>query len=320
MGGFANAVVGGMSKLIRAAIQSPNFLTGVSGWTINKDGTAEFNNLSIRGTVAMVPIAQGTLGNLYWLDGFTHPAQIYEDVGLNALILRPPSTGNVYTKVFLWNDGAFNGRAWIFAWKDAGAGAGSVRATSAIGEHGLEVTPTDNIGGGQSTISIGRQSGIDTVKFRIGYLADVGAYYAESWTIATGSNYPNGSLQPVIGSTALALVASTSQNEYGGTPMVLATGVWTCPENGWYTLTIMLFLNLGLAAFQLILAFIDGAANRVLLTDVQTVSGDVCLSGRVWIAAGTTLTPSVFQVSGAARTVSAAAGLRSFVSITREAA
>jgi hypothetical protein len=44
-----NPVVGG-TVLRRAAIQSPNFVTGVSGWTINADGSAEFNGLVIRGT------------------------------------------------------------------------------------------------------------------------------------------------------------------------------------------------------------------------------------------------------------------------------
>jgi hypothetical protein len=43
-----NPVVGG-EVLRRAAIQSPNFVTGISGWTINQDGSAEFNNLTIRG-------------------------------------------------------------------------------------------------------------------------------------------------------------------------------------------------------------------------------------------------------------------------------
>lgn len=42
-----NPVVGG-TVLRRAAIQSPNFVTTVSGWTINQDGSAEFNNLVIR--------------------------------------------------------------------------------------------------------------------------------------------------------------------------------------------------------------------------------------------------------------------------------
>lgn len=44
-----NPVVGG-TVLRRAAIQSPNYVTGVSGWTINQDGSAEFNNLTIRGS------------------------------------------------------------------------------------------------------------------------------------------------------------------------------------------------------------------------------------------------------------------------------
>jgi hypothetical protein len=43
-----NPVVGG-TVLRRAAIQSPNHVPGVSGWTVNQDGSAEFNNLTIRG-------------------------------------------------------------------------------------------------------------------------------------------------------------------------------------------------------------------------------------------------------------------------------
>ena len=42
-------VVGG-TVLRRAAVQSPNYVSGSSGWTINADGSAEFNNLAIRGT------------------------------------------------------------------------------------------------------------------------------------------------------------------------------------------------------------------------------------------------------------------------------
>lgn len=42
-----NPVVGG-TVLRRAAIQSPNFVSGSAGWTIKQDGSAEFNNLVIR--------------------------------------------------------------------------------------------------------------------------------------------------------------------------------------------------------------------------------------------------------------------------------
>lgn len=46
---FDNPVTAG-TVLVRQAIQSPDYSAGVSGWTVNIDGSAEFNNLTIRGT------------------------------------------------------------------------------------------------------------------------------------------------------------------------------------------------------------------------------------------------------------------------------
>lgn len=48
---FANQILGGAGTLIRKMIKSPNYVPGVSGWTINKDGTVEFNNGTFRGTI-----------------------------------------------------------------------------------------------------------------------------------------------------------------------------------------------------------------------------------------------------------------------------
>jgi hypothetical protein len=47
---FTNPLVAG-NTLIREAIQSPDYVAGVSGWTINKDGTAEFNSVVVRGVL-----------------------------------------------------------------------------------------------------------------------------------------------------------------------------------------------------------------------------------------------------------------------------
>jgi hypothetical protein len=41
-------VSAGLGKLVIPQLQSPNFVTGVSGWIIRKDGSAEFNNVVIR--------------------------------------------------------------------------------------------------------------------------------------------------------------------------------------------------------------------------------------------------------------------------------
>lgn len=47
---FQNVVVAG-TKLVRDAIQSPNYVTGVSGWTVNQDGSVEFNDGVFRGSL-----------------------------------------------------------------------------------------------------------------------------------------------------------------------------------------------------------------------------------------------------------------------------
>ena len=47
---FSNPIVAG-EELIRTSIKSPGFTTGVTGWRIAADGSAEFNNLISRGYV-----------------------------------------------------------------------------------------------------------------------------------------------------------------------------------------------------------------------------------------------------------------------------
>jgi hypothetical protein len=50
-GGFSNPIVGGDGALVFPSIHSPNFVHGVSGWSINKDGSAEFQDVILPGTV-----------------------------------------------------------------------------------------------------------------------------------------------------------------------------------------------------------------------------------------------------------------------------
>lgn len=96
-GGFSNPVAAGGGALVRASMHSPNWVSGTSGWTINQDGTAEFNTLG--GTVQFnslgiffyIPIAgSGNLrfsitmadgmdpyGNLYKAGLFVNQEQIW---------------------------------------------------------------------------------------------------------------------------------------------------------------------------------------------------------------------------------------------------
>src|SRR5690606_35294898 len=61
---FQNSVVGGVT-LARRAIQSPDYDPGVSGWAVKIDGSAEFNNVVIRGGTSVggdTLMYQGTPG------------------------------------------------------------------------------------------------------------------------------------------------------------------------------------------------------------------------------------------------------------------
>lgn len=53
---FQNPIVAG-TTLVRPAIKSPNYVAGVSGWSINRSGTAEFTSLIISGsTITQITI------------------------------------------------------------------------------------------------------------------------------------------------------------------------------------------------------------------------------------------------------------------------
>lgn len=50
---FQSPVVAGGGALIRNAIHSPNYVAGSAGWSINKDGSAEFSSVTLRGTLTV---------------------------------------------------------------------------------------------------------------------------------------------------------------------------------------------------------------------------------------------------------------------------
>lgn len=51
MSGFSNPLVGGGGALVYPSIHSPDFEAGAQGWSVNKDGSSEFNDLTARGTL-----------------------------------------------------------------------------------------------------------------------------------------------------------------------------------------------------------------------------------------------------------------------------
>src|SRR5690348_6331864 len=65
-GGFPDAFAGDQGVMLLNALKSFNFVTGVSGWEIQRNGNAEFNNLTIRGTFFGSNFVISTLGAFFY--------------------------------------------------------------------------------------------------------------------------------------------------------------------------------------------------------------------------------------------------------------
>lgn len=63
--GYANPIVGAGGDLIRAAIRSLNYKPGLLGWSINQDGTAEFQNITARGDIRADRLTTGAAPDEY---------------------------------------------------------------------------------------------------------------------------------------------------------------------------------------------------------------------------------------------------------------
>lgn len=62
---FPDNAVGGVT-LLTPAIQSPNFVHNSSGWQVNQNGSAEFNNLQIRGTFNGTDFVINSVGAFFY--------------------------------------------------------------------------------------------------------------------------------------------------------------------------------------------------------------------------------------------------------------
>jgi hypothetical protein len=60
--GFVNPILGGGGALVRPAIKSPNYVAGSAGWSINRDGSAEFSTGTFRGALVGSSFQTATSG------------------------------------------------------------------------------------------------------------------------------------------------------------------------------------------------------------------------------------------------------------------
>lgn len=77
--GFQNPPVGAQGALTRDRIKSPDFQTGVTGWSVDKDGSAEFQSAILRGQITVTDPNTGhsvviQTGSILLFTGSVHEA------------------------------------------------------------------------------------------------------------------------------------------------------------------------------------------------------------------------------------------------------
>lgn len=114
---FRNPILGaGGSTLLRPAIQSPNYVAGSAGWAVKRDGSAEFNNIVIRG---------GTVesGTALYYDGTPAAGNLIMSIAASAGV---DEFGNAYAAgLTLYSaDGTINFDGTASTWNATPSGAG----------------------------------------------------------------------------------------------------------------------------------------------------------------------------------------------------
>lgn len=124
---FKEVIAAGLF-LVREALRSPNFKTGVSGWTINRDGSAEFNNVIVRGTITgsifqSTNFVAGVSG--FQLNGTTGTAEFNGNVTVNngTITAGMIQTSATYPKaLFVGSSGPY-GDPGVFWYNNASDGS-----------------------------------------------------------------------------------------------------------------------------------------------------------------------------------------------------
>lgn len=144
---FSNSVVGGVT-LVRPAIRSPNYAAGTVGWSINADGSAEFNNVVVRGSLI---IGTSPFPLYEIVGGADIPAELqtqYSSTVITAELVYFSATDYSY-RVFLSTGAVVAGRrtagpVFIEGYRSIPSGTPIFRVPAGVG-FSTAVTPTAQI-------------------------------------------------------------------------------------------------------------------------------------------------------------------------------
>jgi hypothetical protein len=319
MGGFSDKVIGGVNKLIRSAIQSPNFVHAISGWSINKDGSAEFSDVDVRGTITLnnssdailVYDANGDLVFAITQDSTTLPAHTSNPIvvgdhlggsgsaAFGVLSFKTP-IANLDYDMFMTTDGSGTNTPFLQIKPLYTSVPFSPHADVFIGEcsHGATSSPGIAI----ATQLPNPGASTSRMQFGNGYLA---GYYSE-----TVNGDPTQVIASGVTATLTNLSASHLRSDYGSGAFNAVTGVWTCPSAGQYTFSVNGVLGAFITGSRFFVGVRDVTSGNYLArldTSPATsgVIGNTITTGAIDITTGQTIDFRLGHICGANKTVDA---------------
>lgn len=279
--GFSNQIIGGLSKLIRNAIMSPDYVPGVSGWSINKDGTAEFNDAVFRGTVVIDSIGEALL--------------VYDGVpAAGNLILAIASVSGTDT----FGNAFFAGLTQITTATNPSALHVFTNPAGDLGliymvDQDLNIAHTPLTAGALNIFFSGLSNGL-----KVGS-GPVGQYYAEEVRL-------NSTVMANNTVTTLTLFTNIQFTSDYGSAFNLVNGVWFCPVDGWYDFTFSIGFTTwtaGLPGSRWFMEMTRGAARFAAMESTSTDGKCMTLTATKFLSKGETVSFVALQATGAARTI-----------------
>lgn len=236
---FPQDVVAG-TQLVVPSIHSPNFITQVSGWTINLDGSAEFNNLTIRGTFS---------GNNFILNSSGMFFYSPSEAAGNLIFSITPTTGtDSFGNAYLTGTTSYtnNGPFYSAASLDGGIMTWYKSTTEAgpwTNEAGIGFTFVNGIGGGLLLEDTGAGTQVSgnltvngTLQLSVSGITDVGTLINAIVSALSGANTSTNGLTDgtIAGSSANA---GLTNGQINGTSGAASTGTAHTHSAGSYAVT-----------------------------------------------------------------------------------
>lgn len=338
---FDDPIIGGGGDLIRDSIHSPNYQAGLLGWAINKDGSAEFNSVTIRGNLFIGTNGQG----VFVYRGAPAAGTLMFSI---APIGGQDAWGNWYASgVEFYNAGSsFDGILFKAnsldhsTWADAQirldsnenlvitgpvpAGGATVGASVLLSDvdGSVQIKPASGAGGAPS---VGSKLLLSTdltdkgIQFGNG---PTGKYYYERVILDTTQPISSGVVTLLNGMSLVPL----GYNDYTSA-WDLVNGVWTCPDPGVYEIDYKNWYSSGWVGgsrmqMRVLLnsAIVTTAATIGLQDFTPTTPGVAGESVNITreLSKGDSLRFTSFQATGATQTLNPGALNHNYVAIKRQ--